>query len=357
VAVAAALLALGALGGCTPLSAEQAKCRAVAADEGQLKEKIAACTAAIGRDLKDEALADALVRRGDARRSLGDAAGAIADYGAALQASPRDSGAFNARGFAYLKQGDNARALADFNRAIDANPEDHLALANRGYIEQDQGRYDDAIRDESRAIELNPDAAAAWVNRGFAYLGKHQWDMAIADFADGLRISREDVNALHGRALAEFAKGDHVAALKDFNGVVGADPAGDYALGDANQAVTLAPQDAIVLNSRCWVRGVRNTQLDGALADCQASLQLKPDVAETLDSLGLVYFRLGRYDDAVKTYTQALAIDDTLPSSHYVRGVAELRLGDQVAAQADLQRAAAEDKGMAARFAGWGVKP
>jgi tetratricopeptide (TPR) repeat protein len=357
-----AWLALGALlavGGCSAQPGPLAACKASAYDNGKLQAKLAACATVIKQGAKGEDLEAALTQSGDAQRQLSRPDLAIQDFSQALRLNPNDAIALDGRGVAYLDANKpQPLARADFDAAIRANPSDGDAFDHRGYLERYNGDLDAAIADESHAIELEPGAALPWANRGYAYAGKRWWDFAIADFTDALHVASAYVFALQGRAEAERGKGDARAAVKDFGDVIAYDPHGDDALADAQAMVKLSPPgDPGALNSRCWARGVHDTDLPAALADCQQSLATRPNSAETLDSLAMIYFRQGRFRDAVGQYSAALLADPSLTPSRFMRGVAELRDGDDVAGQADIAAAQASDKSVADRFAGYGIKP
>jgi lipoprotein NlpI len=350
-------LATVVLGGCVPASPDVAACKAQSSGDDQVQAKLAACARLIGGGAKGEALEQALAERGEAYRMSSDTNRAIQDFDQALRLNPRDSTTLDHRGLAYLSQDQTALALADFNAAIRLNPDDGEAFDNRGYLERTQHAFDAAIADESQAIELEPNEPLPWADRGYDFAAKHQWDSAIADFNDALiRAPRGDTFVLQGRADAERAKGDAKAAIKDYDVVLN-DPHGDNALSDAEAVVELSPAgDPEALNTRCWVRGVLDTQLPAALADCQQSLAIRPSSAETLDSLAFIYFRQGRFDAAVKEYSAALAADPKQTPSLFMRGVARLRVGDK-AGEDDITAASSADKVLAGQFAGWGVKP
>jgi tetratricopeptide (TPR) repeat protein len=351
-----AALAAAVLGGCARLSPEAATCKATASSDDQARAKLAACAKVIASGVQGDALEQALAGRGEAYRQAADFDHAIADFDQALRLNPRDLVALNGRGLAYLNQDKVDLALADFNAAIRVNPDDGDAFDHRGYIERTQRNYDAAIADESQAIELEPNAALSWANRGYDYAAKHQWDSAIADFDDALSRASDYGFALQGRADAERGKGDAKAAIKDYDAVL-SDPHGANALADAEAVVALsAPGDPEALNTRCWVRGVLDTELPAALADCQQSIAARPNSAETLDSLAFIYFRQGRFDEAVKQYSTALAADPKQTPSLFMRGVAKLRVGDATG-EDDIAAATLADKGVAAQFASWGVKP
>jgi tetratricopeptide (TPR) repeat protein len=353
-----AALAVAALGGCARISPQTATCNGAASSHDQVQAKLAACAKVIASGAQGESLEQALAGRGEAYRRSDDFDRAIRDFDQALQMNPRDSAALNGRGLAYLGQHKTALALADFNASIRLNPDGGDAFVSRGDLERTEHAYDAAIADESQAIELEPNGALPWAERGYDFAAKHQWDSAIADFNDALLRAphNADTFAQQGRADAERGKGDAKAAIKDYDALL-ADPHRDTALADAQAVVELSPAgDPEALNSRCWVRGVLDTELPAALADCQQSLASRPNSAETLDSLAFIYFRQGRFDEAVKQYDAALAADPKQTPSLYMRGVAKLRVGDQTG-EDDIAAATSADKSLAAQFAGWGVKP
>lgn len=351
-----AALAAAALGGCARISPAATACKGAASSDDQVQAKLAACAKVIAGGARGDALEQALVGRGEAYTQTSDFDRAISDFGQALRMNPRDSSALDGRGVAYLDQGKSDLARADFNAAIRANPDNGDAFDHRGYLEQTQRNFDAAIADESQAIELAPSAALPWANRGYDFSAKRQWDSAIADFDDALSRSSDYGFALQGRADAERGKGDAKAAIKDYDAVLSV-PNGDNALADAEAVVALsAPGDPEALNTRCWVRGVLDTELPAALADCQQSLTVRPTSAETLDSLAFIYFRQGRFDDALTQYNAALTADPKQTPSLFMRGVAKLRVGDTTG-EDDITAATSADKNVAGEFAGWGVKP
>jgi len=357
--LAVAVLAGGALGGCSAQIAQSAQskaCQAWADGADALQAKLAACSGTLKQGAHGDEREQAFAQRGEARRLLSDDKAAVADFDQALRLNPADPVALNGRGLAYLDDARPDLALADFNAAIRANPVDGDAFDNRGYFERTKGDYAAAIADQSHAIALEPTDALPWANRGYDYAGKRQWDSAIADFNDALRLASKYAYALEGRGQSERGKGDAKAALQDYQMALN-DPHTDNALADAQAVVELsAAGDPEALNTRCWVRGVNNTELAEGLADCQRSLATRPNSAETLDSLALIYFRQGRFSDAVTQYTAALALDPAQTPSQYMLGVAKLRTGDK-SGDADIAAATAADKTIAGTFAGYGLKP
>ena len=134
---------------------------------------------------------------------------------------------------------------------------------------------------------------------------------------------------------------------------------GDFAsaLDDMDRAVALKPHDADTLNARCFVRARANKDLTAALDDCNEALTLTPRAPPTLDSRGFVYFRLGQYDRAIADYDAALAVDQTLAPSFYVRGLAKRRQGDVKGGDADVAEAQKMYPSVADLYRRMGVAP
>jgi tetratricopeptide (TPR) repeat protein len=95
--------------------------------------------------------------------------------------------------------------------------------------------------------------------------------------------------------------------------------------------------------------------LNGALQDCDAALQLKPDNADTLDSRGFVKLKLGQAPNAIVDYDAALKLSAKKASSLFGRGVAKLKIGN-ASGNNDIAAAKAIDPGIADEFQRYGVR-
>lgn len=70
-------------------------------------------------------------------------------------------------------------------------------------------------------------------------------------------------------------------------------------------AIELDPAYTDALNYLAYLWAVRGERLDEALRHIQTALNLSPDNSAYLDTLGWVYFQMGRYDDALDLLLQA----------------------------------------------------
>jgi len=74
-----------------------------------------------------------------------------------------------------------------------------------------------------------------------------------------------------------------------------------------------------------------------ALADYEAALELEPD-AYTYNAHGSVIASLGRLEEAIEEYRQAIALNPDYPESYFGRGYAYKLLGETSQAVADFER-------------------
>jgi tetratricopeptide (TPR) repeat protein len=117
------------------------------------------------------------------------------------------------------------------------------------------------------------------------------------------------------------------------------------------------PDNSDALNEACWTGATSGEELDTALAECNAALQLKPDNAGYLDSRALANLRKGNIPQAIADATAALAKNANLAGSLYVRGVAKLKSGDAAGGKADIAAAKQLDAKIADDYARYGVVP
>lgn len=134
------------------------------------------------------------------------------------------------------------------------------------------------------------------------------------------------------------------------------------AIENFNAALVLMKDEESVLqvdvfDSRCWARAKWGQQLDAALADCNKVLKLVPFKANTLDSRGFVYYRMGNYAAAITDYSAALAGNPRMSSSFYMRGLAKLKTGDAAGGNADIEAAKKLYPKTAEEYARYGVTP
>jgi tetratricopeptide (TPR) repeat protein len=119
--------------------------------------------------------------------------------------------------------------------------------------------------------------------------------------------------------------------------------------------IRLNAKEPGVWNSLCWSRALAG-ELQLALGNCNESLRMRPDDAETLDSRAVAYFKLGRFAEAFADFDAALKRNEKMASALYGRGVSRLKQGDVEKGEADIAAAKALKADIAEEYSGYGVK-
>jgi tetratricopeptide (TPR) repeat protein len=204
------------------------------------------------------------------------------------------------------------------------------------------GTAEERIRHCSNLIDgnLSPqERARAYYNRALNWYEQKDYDNAVGDFDEALKLAPNDAEYLSGRGDALRDNGDFERSIRDYSA-----------------AIRLAPT-AENYNGRCFGRAAMNVDLELALSDCNEALRRKPQDGDTLDSRAFVYFRLQRFDEAMADLNEALRRNAGLATSRYVRGVIKLMRGDTAGGNADIAAAKSIQADVAENYTRWGVIP
>lgn len=212
------------------------------------------------------------------------------------------------------------------------------ALIHRGAERAALGQYVRAVADFGRALRIDPDSARAYVERGHVHYQRGEYDVALRDSETALRLQPNLQTAMELRDIALRGVGDAQGrSIEVFTRQIEADPT-----------------NAALWNNRCWQRAVEGVDLDLALIDCNEALRLDPENAAAFDSRGLVHFKRGEFEAALRDYEAALAIDPGRGHYLYGRGIARVRLGDE-AGFTDITAAERAEPGIAHMYRVYGV--
>lgn len=362
---------------------------------------IEALSQAIGADPDN---AEAYLQRARVYAGLGQDANALADFNSAARIDPDHARVFNSRGFFFMSRQKFAEAEKDFQRAIQLDARFAAPHNNLGLAAVARGDFVAAIREFDAALAINPQDADAYNNRGFAHFRNGSDELAIADFERSIQLNPNDVNPYNNRGLLYFKQQEYRKAAADFSAAIALQPnvpkhyqhrqaayeklnlleeaqadarriaflqklgllslkiarqpgepqrylergdlffsAGEWesAIGDYNRALELNPQLASALSRRARVR-FEQDQLQEAIADCEAALNIEPH-HDAYSVRGDCHFRLGDLDRALADFTAAKRFDATVAQAYLLRSQQLEQRGQTEQAAADRQRAIALD--------------
>ncbi len=181
------------------------------------------------------------------------------------------------------------------------------------------------LRVDRELKEMNYIAAATI---GMSYYADGQNRQAITFFDLALRNVLTDTRLL-GRESVDFYKASSLVFLNDYPSAVSA----------LQEAVRLKPDFAeahrnlaIVYNATC--------NPTGAEREAAEALRLKPDSAASLQLMGLMQGRAGRWAEAAQSYEAALSYGSDDPSVHAALGEALANAGRSEEGRAELAKSA-----------------
>jgi tetratricopeptide (TPR) repeat protein len=225
-----------------------------------------------------------------------------------------------AQAYRGLKQPD--QAVAAYRQALallpcDANTHDLLADLYR-----ELGRADEALAEYRLAAQYDPDDFTAWhaigtilEEQGKAEEARAAYEKAVAAARDHLARNPHDATTASMLGLMYLLLGDTAQAVSTLQQAVALRPNADnhYALGNAYYEAR---------------------EYEKALAEYQAALAADPGHVASAGRLGDTYDKLGRTDEAIAAYRQALALKEDADVHAY--------LGMLLARQGQMDQAEAE---------------
>jgi tetratricopeptide (TPR) repeat protein len=185
---------------------------------------------------------------------------AITDYSNALSIKPDYLEALYFRGLAYIDLEEYDLAIQDFSESIRISPDDPDGYFQRGRVYSDLEEYDLAIQDFSESISLAPDSAEVYFQRGFSYYMQESYSQAKYDFNKAIQLNPNHADSYFWRGRVRMDEEKWTDAIADLN-----------------RAINLDNYDPYYFLNRGNAK-YKNGDTEGAKADYQKTLDLKPDM-------------------------------------------------------------------------------
>lgn len=285
-------------------------------------------------DAYDRALAldadsnPALIRRGQVRAELGEAAAAERDFRSALERDPRNAAALAGLGRLAMTAGNHDEAVRYLSRALEIDPRATrlhypLAIAYRqtGNVEAAReqlalrGDADVAVRDPLLAeMSAMSRSAQVYLEAGYAAARAGRDREAVAQFRKAVAFNPDDLAARLGLGQGLSLLGDYGAAEAEFD-----------------RAVALAPADPVARYRRGTLYALQGRD-EEAVADLQLAVTGDSEQLPARIRLADALMRLGRYEDAAEHYGAIDAPPGVEALMLYREGVARIAGGDCEAA-------------------------
>jgi len=204
----------------------------------------------------------------------------------AISLEPDLAEGYKALGLAYGDKGWLRKSLEEYQKAIALNPNYHPAVGNIGYVNMTLGKLDVAMQWQKRSVALNPIIPYSYLGVAAVYwhLGEFTKGVEWADKA--LALQPDLLEAQWGLGMTELGQGEYQKAVERARKILAAQP-------DALAGLQLAA-DAELLSANY------------GQAEQYLEKTISIDSTSGLASLGYIYWKTGRKDEARKMFARAL---------------------------------------------------
>ena len=304
----------------------------------------------------------------DRRDLAGSIQAALTEFESAVALDPRFAMAYAALAEAqwamYVQTKDQQwaqRAVESTRTAVKLEPERPSVLYSAAQTYYRGGRYDDALTEVNRALTLQPTYEDAMRLRATVLVRQGRVDDGLAEFDRVAAIRPSSVSLHTDMGLALYGASRYAEALRSFEKAIALSPSSSVSLARAGAASQMLGDNTRAINyyERANAIQPRAESFSSmgtiyyslgdyakAAAAYEGALLIRPLGAITHRNLGDAYARLGRSDDALRAYRQAVRLADgeVSVSPGDARAIARLavyqaKAGDDAAARRSLAAA------------------
>jgi tetratricopeptide (TPR) repeat protein len=187
------------------------------------------------------------------------------------------------------------------------DPESYAVEADQLFQE---GKLLQSIETYTDAIQLRPDDPTLFISRARVQIYAGQYEEAETSAQDALLLSSNNSMAHVMLAWAQDFQGDYLAAESSINRALELDP---------NNAMAHAIYVEILVDSYYSGSGTFEG-LTKAADESRIAIDLAPDTLETHRARGIILEATQNYEEAIREFQAALAINENIPDLHMFLG-------------------------------------
>ncbi len=211
---------------------------------------------------------------------------------------------FHLKGQLQISTGNIREAESSFRKSMLLAPDylpPYYALA---HIYLREGRMENAISQYQFALEQSERREIPHMMLGIIYSLQNQWDLAEKHYRDALETNPEFAPAANNLAYLLAERDQHLSDALHF----------------ARLAHSLSPDDYRVLDTLGWVY-VKLGRYDQAVRELTQSLEHAPNNPTILYHLGIAYYKSGAMDQAGAKLKQALDISEDFEGARHAQEI------------------------------------
>jgi tetratricopeptide (TPR) repeat protein len=217
---------------------------------------------------------------------------AINAYKKVIEADPSRAELYFEIGNIYLKTQKFSDAIQSYQKAIQLNITKKEAYLYIGNAYEQQKDFANAAMSYERYLLLLPeDPGPAQFQLGMCYNQLGQYDKAILALEDAVKSKPQEQPYNYQLALTYQKAKEYEKAEQTYRNLI-----------------ALSPQDALNYYSMIIRMYDEAGMPEKAIGAAQKIIELNPKSEISILNLGIIYYKLKRYDEAIATFRQALAV-------------------------------------------------
>lgn len=272
---------------------------------------------------------------------------AVLLYNAILEADPGNVKAHLGLGDCLVKLGDCDMADKMYTRALGRDPQNPRALYRKGSMLNRRGRWGAALQLFNRAIALDWNYADPWVGKGELLLKQGKPSEALDCYQKAIEFEPDRVDAWAGKALVHLAREEPEQAnaamakaeelepenesLKEIKKVVergsrkdGHEPRRVIIREDSDEILKAVLKGSKGISESQVLRRLADMAFDAgdfeeALKSYSEALATDENDADAWCGRGLTLRKMGRFEEALEAYDRALRIDPNREDARHGR--------------------------------------
>ena len=222
------------------------------------------------------------------------------------------------QGLGIVSRDEYAKALIYFEKAVEIDPSYAEAWYQAGFCYGMLGRHTDALKASKQAARIRPDWAETFVNIGASSFALGQYKEAVEAYRQATRLDADNADAHYALGLSFNKLGrtdEEILAYK--------------------RALTLKPDfvNAFELLGTAYFKQKRYAE---SLTAFEQLRTYKPD-AKTYNHLGESYYELGKTEESVEAFNNAVNFNPNFDKARFNLGRAYVKMGDLNSANVQLE--------------------
>ncbi len=222
------------------------------------------------------------------------------------------------------ERGQLNEAIANYREALEIKPAVAQVQSNLGNALLREGQVEEAIVHLQTALQIDPAYAEAYNHMGSALMKKGQAGEAIAYYQKAVQLNTSYADAYNNLGVAFLRTGQTDQAIAHYKKAVAINPG--YAEMQYNLGNALAREGNWADAIACY-RAALSTERDSVKA------------SKVRNNIGAALERLGKSDEALEQFSEALQINGNYPEAHFNVGRMLAQLGRRDEAVAHLREA------------------